>query len=203
MLAAVKGAGKGTSLHVEHVGQVVELAFMGMCAQWETFLEDSMVRYLAGATPTTGVGPHLRMAKCTDLSHAYQVLSGKPIFDPSSDFMSWTNAGTVIDRAKVFLRGGEPYASAITPCKEELKRAVQLRNRVAHASQKCINDFKAAANFYLAPKKVKQAYRVADLLGELQKKCFAFLPAPPAGTTRDYFAAHAEMLRMLARQIVP
>jgi len=202
-LAAVRGAGTGGTLHVEHVGQVVELAFMGICAQWETFLEDSMVRYLAGAVPSAGTAPRLRMAKCSDLPHAYQLLSGKPRFDSAKDFLSWTNPTTVIDRAKVFLVGGEPYSAAITPCIDELRRTFQLRNRIAHASTKSINDFKDAANFYLAPKAMRPGYRVADLLGEPHTKCFTFLSAAPAGTTRDYFAAHAEMFRHLARKIVP
>lgn len=202
-LSAVKGAGKGSSLHVEHVGQVVELAFMGMCAQWETFLEDTMLRYVAGAVPVASNTFQLRLAKSSDLSHAFQLLSGKPSFNPESDFMSWTNGGAVIERAKVFLRGGEPYAEAITDFGEELRRAFQLRNRVAHSSQKSIKDFKQAASFYLGPGKVKQSFRVADLLKATQSKSFTKLTPVPAGATRDYFSAHAEMFRHLARKIVP
>lgn len=202
-LAAIKGAGAGTRLHVENVGQIVELAFLGMCAQWETFLEDSMVRYLAGAKPSGGTAPTLRVGRCADLTHAYQVLSGKPSYDPSSDYMAWTNPSTVVDRANVFFRGGEPYSTAINSCRDELKRAVLLRNRIAHSSNKCISDFKTATNYYLAPKTVTQGCRVADLLGLGQTKSFAFLPAIAAGESRDYFAAHAEMFRKLAKQIVP
>lgn len=202
-LAAVRGAGTGSTLHVENVGQIIELAFLGLCAQWETFLEDSMVRYLAGAKPSGGNAPHLRIGRCSDLTHAYQVLSGKPTYDPSSDYMSWTSPNAVIDRAKVFFKSGEPYASKITQCRDELKRAVLLRNRIAHSSEKCINDFKMAANHYLAPRSVTQGYRVADLLGTPQTKNFAFLAAPAPGMARDYFLAHADMFRHLAQTIVP
>jgi hypothetical protein len=202
-LAAIKGAGTGTSLHVENVGQIIELAFLGLCAQWETFIEDSMVRYLTGAKPSAGNAPHLRLGKCSDLAHAYQVLSGKPSYDSSSDFMSWTKPESVIERAKMFFKDGEPFSSAISTCRDELKRAIQLRNRIAHSSEKCVADFKAAANYYLAPKTVTQGYRVADLLGTPHTKNFTFLAAPSPGPTRDYFAAHADMFRLLAQRIVP
>jgi hypothetical protein len=202
-LAAIRGAGMGRTLHVENVGQIVELAFLGLCAQWETFLEDSIVRYLAGAKPSGGVAPNLRLGRCSDLTHAYQVLSGKPSYDPSSDYMSWTSTRSVIDRAKMFFRGGDPYTSAIDQCRDELRRAFQLRNRIAHSSDKCISDFKTAANYYLAPNTVRQGYRVADLLETTQTKGFTFLSPPTSGSPRDYFAAHAEMFRQLAQQIVP
>src|SRR5208283_1296092 len=83
-LAAVKATGQGDSLHIKHVYKVVELAFMDICAQWEDFAEDTFVRYLTGAKPKTGNAPTLRLSKCSDLKHAYQVLSGKPHFNRGS-----------------------------------------------------------------------------------------------------------------------
>lgn len=203
LLAAVKAAGKGKSLHVKHVYKVVELAFMDICAQWEDFLEGSVVRYLAGSTTKTGYSPTLRLAKCSNLNHAYQVLTGKPHFNPTSEFLSWTNPNVVVDRAKVYFTNGKPYATSVTKCKDELERAFKLRNRIAHSSQKCIKEFKFAANHYLSPAKAKQGYRVGELLAARHLHDFAFLPAPTAGGTRDYFCAHAEMFRLLATEIVP
>jgi hypothetical protein len=201
--AAVKNAGQGKSLHVKHVYKVVELAFMDMCAQWEDFLERSVVRYLAGSKTKSGKSPTLRLSKCANLTHAYQVLTGTPHFNPASEFLSWTSPSAVIDRVKVFFANGSPYATSVNKCKLELERAFKLRNRIAHSSAKCIKEFKVAANHYLSPSNVKQGYRVGQLLGERHQHDFAFLPAPTAGIAKDYFTAHAEMFRMLAKEIVP
>jgi hypothetical protein len=203
LLSAVKAAGRGKSLHVKHVYKVVELAFMDICAQWEDFLEGSVVRYLAGSTTKGGKAPALRLSKCANLKHAYQVLTGKPHFNPASEFLSWTSPSVVVDRAKVYFANGDPYATSVTKCKDELERAFRLRNRIAHSSAKCIKEFKVAANHYLSPANVKQGYRVGELLAAPHLHDFAFLPAPAPGATRDYFAVHAEMFRMLAKEIVP
>lgn len=202
-LAAVKNAGQGKSLHVKHVYKVVELAFMDMCAQWEDFLERSVVRYLVGAKTKSGKSPSLRLSNCANLTHAYQVLTGKPHFNPSSDYLTWTSPSVVIDRVKVFFANGDPYATWVNKCKSELERAFKMRNRIAHSSAKCIKEFKVAANHYLSPANVKQGYRVGQLLGEPHLHDFAFLAAPPGGIARDYFTAHADMFRMLAKEIVP
>jgi hypothetical protein len=202
-LPAAKATGQGNSLHVKHVYKVVELAFMDICAQWEDFVEDSFLRYLTGARPKTGSAPKLRLSKCSDLKHAYQVLSGKPHFNPGSEYLTWTDSSVLASRAKVFFEKGEPYATAVGKCKSELERAFKLRNRIAHSSAKCIKEFKASANHYLAPGKVKQGYRVGELLTAPQQHDFAFLPTAPAGTVRDYFAAHANMFRQLAQETIP
>ena len=47
-------------LHVEHVRRVIELAFMGMVAGWEDFLEQTVVRYLTDAKTDSGFAPKLR-----------------------------------------------------------------------------------------------------------------------------------------------
>jgi len=203
LLAAVKAAGKGKSLHVKHVYKDVELAFMDICAQWEDFLEGSVVRYLAGSMPKGGKAPTLRLSKCVNLKHSYQVLTGKPHFNPASEFLSWTSPTVVVDRAKVYFANGDPFATSVTKCKDELERAFKLRNRITHSSSKCIKEFKVAANHYLSPTTVKQGYRVGELLAATHLHDFAFLPVSATGVPRDYFAAHADMFRMLAKEIVP
>ena len=202
-LAAVKGAGHGRTLHIKHVRQVAELAFMGIVASWEEFLEQSMVRYLAGATSPSSREPVLRLGKCEDLSHSYQILTGKPSFDRTKHYISWIDPNEVIDKASIFFVGGKPYSTAIRPFKSELAHAIKLRNRVAHSSLKCIADFKKTANYYLQPGKVKQGYGLGDLLRQECRRDFTSLPPMPAGATRNYFKAHIDMFKILADGIVP
>lgn len=51
--SSVKPSARPT-LHPKYKVQVVELAFMGVVAAWEEFLEATLVRYVAGAKTTSG-----------------------------------------------------------------------------------------------------------------------------------------------------
>jgi hypothetical protein len=49
-LSSIHPNAPGPKLHPEHCRRVVKLAFLGLVSAWEEFLEQSFVRYLAGAT---------------------------------------------------------------------------------------------------------------------------------------------------------
>lgn len=203
-LSAVRIGGGHRALHVKQVRRVVELAFMGVCAAWEEFLEQTMMRYMAGAALASGHGPTLRLGRCEGIDHAYQVFAADPQHDPARKYLSWTNPALVVQMAQMYFRDGEPYATAINNFAEELRRAVKLRNRVAHSSQKCIEEFRGVANYYLDPQAVTQGYGVGDLLRSNRRRNFNHLPpVQPGHPARNYFQAHMEMFRTLANAIVP
>src|SRR5690349_3765507 len=70
-LAAIRRVPGQAGLHPEQARRVVELAFLGLIASWEEFLEQSFVRYLAGAASDNGYRPKLRLGKSSDITHSY------------------------------------------------------------------------------------------------------------------------------------
>lgn len=192
------------SMHSKHVRRVEELAFLGVCGSWEEFLEQTFVRYLAGAKTSGGFSPKLRIGKCLTIQHAYQIISADPGYDPAKKFLPWTSPTNVIKLAELFFKDGAPFKAPLDKWKQALSLAVQVRNRVAHASEKCRADFKKAALVLLDRPNdgdLSQGFRVGDLLrsGALPKFFTKAITIPPS----TVFEAYLEMYQTLSESIVP
>jgi hypothetical protein len=199
-LERINGAG---GLHPKHVYRSVELAFMGVCASWEDFLEATMVRYLANAQTDSGRRPTLRLGSSQDIAHSYQLLSGKPDYDPEDDYMAWTNPIAVTKLAKVFFTAGHPYAVPLTAANDPLKQAVRIRNRIAHGSELCKAQYHKAANTIRRlpeDEPLGQGHRAGALLRETAGPFFG-AAIPAANIT--VFEAYMLLFERLARSIVP
>jgi hypothetical protein len=86
---------------------------------------------------------------------------------------------------------------------EPLQSAVKIRNRVAHSSEKCKEDFKKVAKVHLGllpTAKLKQGYTVGDLL---VAKPVAVFKASLQARYQTYFETYCELYRYLANKIVP
>lgn len=203
-VTAVKGGTSIPKLHVKQARRVVELALMGVVAAWEEFLERTLVRYVAGAKTNAKFFPIPRVGSAKSIEHAYQIVTGDPDHNSAKDYVSWNDPIAICKLAKVFFDGGRPFAGNLdgTHC-QALKDAVKLRNRVAHSSEKCREDFKEVARRFkgLAKgAKLSQSYRVGDLLLEKAVRCFGDR-AKNKGWT--FFEAYCEMYKELAKKIVP
>ena len=53
-LSNINPHGHQRSLHIKQVYRVVELAFIGIVSEWESFVEHTFIRYLAGAKSVIG-----------------------------------------------------------------------------------------------------------------------------------------------------
>ncbi len=187
-------------LHSKRVARIAELAFMGMFAAWEEFLEDTFIRYLAGASDSGPGGPILKLGKSEDMKHAYKVLSGKPDFNPEKNTMSWTSPQVVIERAEVFFAGGRPYKQCLAANRSLLEQAKHIRNRTAHSSDRCRRQFKVAALALLGKpgaRKFTSGFTAGRLLLTINVQGFG------ASTTgQTCFGEYARLFRKLAGAIV-
>lgn len=200
----LSGINSGTrrSLNPSHARRVVELAFLGLVASWDEFLEQTFVRYMAGAISNSGYQPILRLGKASNIRHAYQVLSGKVSYNPNLHYSKFGQPGWVIDSAKLYFDNGDPFTSCMHPQLHKLEHAVVLRNRVAHTSQKAKNDFKTSAKQYLGLRSnqpLRQGFSVGDLLTHPATRIFGL----HGNAQIDYFEAHRLLYRKLALNIVP
>ncbi len=202
-LGSVRPRPGQASLHPKHVRRVIELAFLGVTASWEEFLERTLVRYMAGAKCDGGYGPSLRVGPCIGLRHAYQLLSGDPFYEPARRFLVWTDRKGVVDVARVFFERGEPYVGAMNQFSRELDLAGDIRNRIAHVSPKAKRKFRAAALHFLNVQTLTRGYAAGDLLRAVPLRGFASLPTQQTGTQRIAFSAYMDMYGILANKIAP
>ena len=189
-------------LHFEQARKILGLAFLGVTAAWEEFLDGCFIRYLVGAKSPNGFSPSLLLGPCHSMQHAYQLLGGAD-FNPESRYLDWTDPSSIIKKARVFFRNGRPF-DCLEGSEQLLKDAVRIRNRVAHQSDKARNDFYDAALRILGRRsrkqggRLRQGYSVGQLLTETPKR---FYGEPSEGFMVLHLFLNAYW--NLARQIAP
>ena len=188
-------------LHSQHVRRIVELAFMGVVASWEEYLELIFVRYLAGSITQNGFTPVFKAGKANNLPHAYRILSGNSRYDPSKDYLKFSDPKWVADKADFFFERGQPF-DCIRNFSERLQDASSIRNRVAHSSEKCRDEFKKVAIKFIQPASgnLTQGYRSGDLLLDSAVRHFG---QQAIQNNWSFFIAYMENFKALAHKLVP
>jgi hypothetical protein len=113
---------------------IVEMAYLRIFVSWESFLEESFIRYTTGAIPPSGNAP-VTLIHPQNIGHALDlVVAGR-------DYISWNSASEVIQRSALYFQDGEPYRSALEPAIIDLDEMNIIRNRIAHKSAKSKSKF--------------------------------------------------------------
>lgn len=187
-------------IHPEHMRQVAGLAFVGVVAAWEEFLERTLVRYLAGASTDSGYTATPKYGRATSLAHAYELVSQDSSYDPLKHYLKVSDARWVWRTADFFF--SHHHYGILKSKSELLTNAIRIRNRVAHDSVKCKADFKTAAVWFLqtANGNLRQGYSPGTLLLATATRNFGI----PINTTGvSHLEAYMRVYEELARGIVP
>ena len=158
---AIQGYGP---LHPGQAKRIIALAFLDMISQWEVFVENCFIRFIAGASYLDGTLPPVRIKNCTSIKHAFQLASLKGKYDPTVSYLSFNSWQQVEEKAKIFFLNGEPFTSLTDLEKQRLRDAIIIRNRVAHYSAKCRSQFNSLAKEFLNVNKLWSGFSVGDLL---------------------------------------
>ena len=187
-------------IHPKYVGQVVELAFLGVVASWEEFIERSLVRFLTGARTNSGYRPTLKAGKADTIQHAYELLSLDPDYKPDRSYLKVSDPKWVRKVADFYF--SVHSFSALQNASDLVKHANAIRNRVAHDSTKCKADFKATAIHFLQPAngQLKQGYGAAALLQAPVQRHFG---QQAIQQNKTHFIAYCDFFRDMASKIVP
>lgn len=187
-------------LHPKNAEQVVELAFMAVVAAWEEFLERTLVRYLAGAQAQGGYSPTPKYGRANSIQHAYELLSQDPSYDPAKHYLKVTDSKWVRSSADFYF-SNHPYQCLQTKA-DLLRHASFIRNRVAHASEKCRVDFKTSAIYFMhyANNTLPQGLTPGKLLVTPVRRHFG---QPAIQNGLSHFHAYLDLYESLANSIVP
>lgn len=114
--------------------RLCEVSFLAVFIAWERFLESTFEWYLAQA----GLGHRAVRPKVTVDS----IQTARDLIKGHRQYAGWAEAEEVKKRAELFLRGGEPYESALGPALVHLRRMRALRNHIAHHSSYAREQFR-------------------------------------------------------------
>jgi len=163
---------------------VVEMAFLRIFVAWESFLEESFIRYAAGAASPSGYMPNV-LTHAQNIGHALElVLSGR-------DYIPWNSASEVTRRSVLYFQDGEPYRTALEPASIELDEMNTIRNRITHKSMKSKSKFKAFV-------RRKFGHGVRGMTPG--RYLLTSLLSPPPNNFLDYYI---EVIRIASSMIVP
>jgi hypothetical protein len=163
---------------------IVEMAFLRIFVAWESFLEESFIRYAAGAASPSGYTPRT-LIHPRSIGHALDLVSS------GRDYVTWNSASEVIGRSALYFEGGEPYRSALEPTLIELDEMNTIRNRIAHKSMKSKSKFNAFV-------RRKFGHGVHGMTPG--RFLLTSPPNPPPHTFLDYYI---EVIRIASSMIVP
>ena len=117
---------------------IVELAFLRAFMAWESFLEESFIRYLVGGKLYSGHSPR-RFVNPPNLGRATKIILGE-----GKEYIGWNSASSVIARSEIYFEAGEPYKNALIGAVRDIDNMNTIRNRIAHkstSSRSKFNDF--------------------------------------------------------------
>ena len=78
----------------------------------------------------------MRLGQASNISHAYQLVTGKHDYNPETDYGRFHEPKWVIEMARVFFDRGSPYAERLENNLAVLQYAVKLRNRVEDEAER-------------------------------------------------------------------
>lgn len=136
-----------TYLHQEakyHIGpkyiqQIIGLAFLSIMATWEDFLSEILLKYMCShkfihPSPITCKIPNI-----PNMDIAKRIVMGGRKFNNPNSYLDYTNLQDFKNDVNTFLNN-IPFAIEKDDI-DLIKHASTIRNRVAHESEKCKNEF--------------------------------------------------------------
>ncbi len=104
---------------------ISDSAFLKLFIAWETFLEDSFIKYMLGEPSITGASI-VRYVQPVDEQHANKILIG------TQKYVDWSNPDIVKRLCNLFFDTANPYNTFINSMLTDLFDLKTVRNAAAH-----------------------------------------------------------------------
>jgi hypothetical protein len=113
-------------LRLSHLEALYEMTYLRIFLEWETFLEESFIRYLCGYHSSQGPPPLLQPPARTLADARHLVLGGR-------DYVSWASVSATETRCKKFFKYGL-HERVLLSNRARLEWFSYVRHRIAHSS---------------------------------------------------------------------
>jgi len=178
---------RGPKLSRKELELITELSFSNIFVAYETFNENSFIKYMLGGEASHGYKPR-RYVFPKDEEHARKMTLQDYIA-----YTDWSSPDKIKRRAEYCFRNGEPYKQNIDLFASVLQNIKTIRNYIAHSSFDAKEKFENMARQYLG---------VLPVGRDLKAGVFLLMPTPrnPAQSFIEFFC---EELRSFSERIVP
>ena len=161
---------------------IYELAFLRIFLSWESFIEKTFILYMLNEQTDTGYKPD-RYVLPVDEKHAHNIVKTE------RGYFDCSNHETVIRRADLFFKDGEPYKNSLISISSHLTDMKQIRNAIAHISTDSKDKFEKLA-----------IHAFGNLPTGMTPGCFLY--SSITGTTKMYINEYKEILENTCDSIV-
>jgi len=167
------------------------MALLKLVLGGERFFEIAMALYVLGERSPTGFRPR-RLRRLVENTTVREV---RDVFRGDQEHIGWNSPSVIIDRAKRWVRAGEPFQTTLSSASQLLVYLVKMRNVVAHESESAFDKYERATR---------------SLYGALPNRLCPgaqLIAAPPAAipflATGSLLGAAIASYRVIAAGIVP
>jgi hypothetical protein len=136
--SSARGSVAYTQLHPARLETLYEAAYLRVFIAWETFLEESLVRYLCGYAAAWG-----QEVLQPGLAYQGNIAVGRTFLYAGADYILWHNPDTIVKRAKKCFVGGKHETVPLSNL-ARLKAFAAIRHRIAHGQDDARTKFDAA-----------------------------------------------------------
>jgi hypothetical protein len=191
-----------SGIHPKHLHKSREMVFLGIVGSWEEFLEQSLVRYAMGVATQNGYQPTMNCPAYGTRILAYQAISRKVPYNPSTNYLNMSNPSGVASIANRLFSAHT--FTCLGSQANLLNAAINIRNRVAHKSSKSRAAFVGTAKWFLQPQNsqtpLSQSFCPGALLAKNVQRHFGAALIQGCVT---HFEAYLQLYEGLANTIVP
>ncbi|MBZ2178818.1 MAG: hypothetical protein K7J47_14030 [Acidobacteria bacterium] len=180
--------------------RIAALAFLIMVRACQEFVEQTLIRYLAGASAPSGYRPTLLHPVAASLAEAHQRAAAPPDgLGGGQGYLSVSNWNAVQKCARQRFSEGHPFTRLTGSQQQHLAAAIRIRNRIAHSSLKCRREFLDVVNKHDPdPGQRPRGYTVGHLLLKIGNRGFG-----KAAAQQRFFLHYHDQLVAMADTICP
>jgi len=135
-ISSPRGSIAWRELHPARLEVLYEMAYLRIFILWESFLEESFLRYLCGYSTTVGLANLINPPQKTLAAARATLLGGRP-------YVSWSQPTSIEGLCRRFINNGL-HELVIKSNRARLEWFTWVRNRVAHGSAHSKSQFDIA-----------------------------------------------------------
>jgi hypothetical protein len=135
-ISSPRGSIAWRELHPARLEVLYEMAYLRIFMLWESYLEESFLRYLCGYSTTVGLASLINPPQKTLAAARTAMLGGRP-------FVSWSQPTSVEALCRRFINNGL-HELVVKSNRARLEWFTCVRNRVAHGSTHSKSQFDIA-----------------------------------------------------------